>query len=100
MTVGVARPRHDWRGWLLLGSLIACAAASFLVPAMPQPLSYHAFADCRAFASIPTRHDIWRRVSCDWLAGLVTEGLLDADDAADMALDCATRLALRAYKLT
>ena len=53
MTVGVARPRHDWRGWLLLGSLIACAAASFLVPAMPQPLSYHAFADCRAFASIP-----------------------------------------------
>jgi glucuronate isomerase len=55
--------------------------------------------DTRAFASIPTRHDIWRRVSCDWLAGLVVEGLIDEDDAADMALDCATRLAQRAYKL-
>jgi glucuronate isomerase len=55
--------------------------------------------DTRAFASIPTRHDIWRRVSCDWLAGLVAEGLIDEDDASDMALDCATRLALRAYKL-
>ena len=26
--------------------------------------------DTRAFASIPSRHDVWRRVSCDWLAGL------------------------------
>jgi glucuronate isomerase len=56
--------------------------------------------DTRAFASIPARHDVWRRVSCDWLAGLVAEGLLDEDDATDMALDCATRLALRAYNLT
>jgi len=55
--------------------------------------------DTRAFASIPARHDVWRRVSCDWLAGMVAEGLLDEDDAAEMALDCATRLALRAYKL-
>jgi glucuronate isomerase len=23
--------------------------------------------DTRAFASIPSRHDVWRRVSCDWL---------------------------------
>jgi glucuronate isomerase len=56
--------------------------------------------DTRAFASIPARHDVWRRVSCDWLAGLVAEGLIDEDDAADMALDCATRLAQRAYNLT
>jgi glucuronate isomerase len=55
--------------------------------------------DTRAFASIPARHDVWRRVSCDWLAGLVAEGLIDEDDATDMALDCATRLALRAYNL-
>jgi glucuronate isomerase len=26
--------------------------------------------DTRAFAAIPSRHDVWRRVSCDWLAGL------------------------------
>ena len=52
MTAGVGR-RVDWRGWLLLGSLLACAVAAFLVPAMPQPLSYHAFADCRSFASVP-----------------------------------------------
>jgi len=55
--------------------------------------------DTRAFASIPTRHDIWRRVSCDWLAGMVAEGLIDEDDASEMALDCATRLAQRAYNL-
>jgi len=55
--------------------------------------------DTRAFASIPTRHDIWRRVSCDWLAGMVAEGLIDEEDASEMALDCATRLAQRAYKL-
>ena len=53
MTAGDGRLRNDWRGWLLIGSLLACAVAAVLVPAMPQPLSYHAFADCRAFWSIP-----------------------------------------------
>jgi glucuronate isomerase len=55
--------------------------------------------DTRAFASIPARHDVWRRVSCDWLAGMVAEGQIDEDDASEMALDCATRLAIRAYNL-
>jgi glucuronate isomerase len=55
--------------------------------------------DTRAFASIPARHDVWRRVSCNWLAGMVATGLIDEDDATAMALDCATRLAQRAYKL-
>jgi glucuronate isomerase len=55
--------------------------------------------DTRAFASIPTRHDIWRRVSCDWLAGLVLEGLIDEQAASDMAHDCAIGLARRAYRL-
>jgi glucuronate isomerase len=55
--------------------------------------------DTRAFASIPTRHDVWRRVSCDWLAGLVAGGLLDTDDAGEMAADCAVGLAQRAYRL-
>lgn len=53
MTAAAGPLRLDWRGWLLLGSLVACVLAAVLVPAMPQPLSYHAFADCRAFASIP-----------------------------------------------
>ena len=55
--------------------------------------------DTRAFASIPARHDIWRRVSCDWLAGMVLEGRIDEDDAMEMAVDCANGLAKRAYRL-
>lgn len=55
--------------------------------------------DTRAFASIPARHDVWRRVCCNWLAGLVLTGEIDQEDAAEMALDCAIRLARRAYRL-
>jgi glucuronate isomerase len=55
--------------------------------------------DTRAFCSIPTRHDLWRRMTCDWLAGLVVEGLAGEDDARVMAEDCAVRLARRAYRL-
>jgi hypothetical protein len=53
MTDGATRPRYDWRGGLLIVSLLACAIAAFLVPPMPQPLSYHAFADGRTFWSVP-----------------------------------------------
>jgi glucuronate isomerase len=55
--------------------------------------------DTRAFASIPSRHDVWRRVSCDWLAGLVVQGLLAEDEAAEMAYECAYGLAQRAYRV-
>ena len=55
--------------------------------------------DTRAFCSIPSRHDVWRRVCCDWLAGLALRGLVDADDARAMALDLAVGLAERAYRL-
>jgi glucuronate isomerase len=55
--------------------------------------------DTRAFASIGARHDLWRRVTCNWLAGQVARGLLDQDDASELALDCAWRLAQRAYRL-
>jgi hypothetical protein len=44
---------NTWRGWLLAGFTVVLAIASFVVPAMPQPLSYHAFADCRTIWSIP-----------------------------------------------
>jgi hypothetical protein len=43
----------SWRGWLLATVTVALAIAAIAVPAMPQPLSYHAFADCRAIWSIP-----------------------------------------------
>lgn len=55
--------------------------------------------DTRAFCSIPARHDVWRRVICDWLARRVAEGLIDEDDACEMAIDCAVGLARRAYRL-
>ena len=55
--------------------------------------------DTRAFASIPARHDVWRRVSCDWLAKLVVQGLIAEDEAAEMAYDCAVGLAKRAYRI-
>ncbi len=55
--------------------------------------------DTRAFCSIPARHDVWRRVSCDWLAGLVVRGQVDETDAAEMAHELAYGLAKRAYRL-
>ena len=55
--------------------------------------------DTRAFASIPARHDVWRRVTCNWLAGEVVRGLVDEEDAFGMALELAYTLAKRTYKL-
>ncbi len=55
--------------------------------------------DTRAYCSIPARHDVWRRVSANWLAGQVVRGLIDAEDAAVMAQECAYGLAKRAYRL-
>ena len=55
--------------------------------------------DTRAFASIPARHDVWRRVTCNWTAGQAVQGLVSEDDAFEMAQDFAYRLAKRAYRL-
>ncbi|WP_336739821.1 glucuronate isomerase [Aureimonas altamirensis] len=55
--------------------------------------------DTRAFLSIPARHDMARRVDCAFLARLVSDGRLDEDEAAQVALDLAGRLAKEAYKL-
>ncbi len=55
--------------------------------------------DTRAFASIPARHDMWRRVTCNWLAGLTVQGMLDEDEAAEMAREFAYGLAKKAYRL-
>ena len=55
--------------------------------------------DTRAYPSIPARHDLWRRVSANWVAGLVVRGIVDREDANEMILDLAYRLAKKAYKL-
>ncbi len=55
--------------------------------------------DTRAYASIPARHDLWRRASADWLAGLVVRGIIDDEDSAAMATDMAYNLAKQAYNL-
>ncbi|HTY63746.1 MAG TPA: glucuronate isomerase [Acidobacteriota bacterium] len=55
--------------------------------------------DTRAFPSIPARHDVARRVDCGFLARLVAEHRLDEDEARDVAIDLAYRLAKQAYRL-
>jgi len=55
--------------------------------------------DTRAFCSIPSRHDVWRRASANWLAGLVVHHVIDLDDAQGMIQELAIGLAKRAYKL-
>jgi glucuronate isomerase len=54
--------------------------------------------DTRAFPSIPARHDVWRRIAINWLAGLVVHDIIDMDDAHEMALDASYGLAKRAYR--
>ncbi|HEY0475958.1 MAG TPA: glucuronate isomerase [Kofleriaceae bacterium] len=55
--------------------------------------------DTRAFLSIPGRHDVARRMDCGFLAGLVADHRLDEDEAREVAIDLAYRLARRAYRL-
>jgi glucuronate isomerase len=54
--------------------------------------------DTRAFPSIPARHDVWRRASANWVAGLVVRGIVDMEDAREMVLDLAYRLVKGAYR--
>jgi glucuronate isomerase len=55
--------------------------------------------DTRAFLSIPARHDVARRIDCAFLATLVADHRLEEDEAQEVALDLAYRLAKAAYKL-
>jgi glucuronate isomerase len=55
--------------------------------------------DTRAFCSIPARQDVWRRVSADWVAGLVVRHIVDLTDAGEMMQELAVGLAKRAYRL-
>lgn len=55
--------------------------------------------DTRAFLSIAARHDLWRRASANWLAGLVARHIVGQADAATMAHEMAYGLPKRAYRL-
>jgi glucuronate isomerase len=53
--------------------------------------------DTRAFASIPARHDLARRVDAGHLPRLVAEGHLDLDEAVETAVDLAYKIPRAAY---
>ena len=55
--------------------------------------------DTRAFPSIPARHDLSRRIDCDFLARLVARHIIDSQDAKDMSRALAYDLVKRAYRL-
>ena len=55
--------------------------------------------DTRAYLSIPARHDVWRRASADWVAGLLVRGIVDEADAQEMMRALAYDLAKQAYNL-
>ena len=55
--------------------------------------------DTRAFMSIPSRHDVARRVDCSFLARLVVEHRLPEDEAALLAPQLAYEFPKKAYKL-
>lgn len=55
--------------------------------------------DTRAFPSIPVRHDLARRIDCRYLAELVAEGVLDLDEAEQIAPDLAYNLAKKNYNI-
>ena len=53
--------------------------------------------DTRAFASIPARHDLARRIDAGYLSKLVAEHRLTLDEATETAIDLAYTLPLAAY---
>jgi glucuronate isomerase len=55
--------------------------------------------DTRAYPSIPARHDVWRRVACDWVAGLLVRHIVDESEAHEMVRALAYDLAKSAYNL-
>ena len=54
--------------------------------------------DTRAFASIPARHDLFRRVDAGFLARLVLEHRLSLDEATETAVDLAYNLPKESYR--
>ena len=55
--------------------------------------------DTRAFLSIPSGHDVARRIDCAFLGRLVAEHRLDEDEAFEVIQDLTVNLVRKAYKL-
>ncbi len=55
--------------------------------------------DTRAFCSLPSRHDMARRLDSGYLAQLVAEHRLDEDEAFEIAVDLVQELPSRVFKL-
>jgi glucuronate isomerase len=55
--------------------------------------------DTRAFPSIPARHDLARRVDCNFLATLTAEHLIELEEAEEMIVDLSYNLVKEAYRL-
>jgi glucuronate isomerase len=53
--------------------------------------------DTRAYASIPARHDLFRRVDAGYLARLVLEHRLSMDEAVETAIDLTYNLPNESY---
>jgi len=54
--------------------------------------------DTRAYASIPARHDLFRRVDAGYLAHLVLEHHLSLSEAVETAADLAYNLPKQSYQ--
>ncbi len=55
--------------------------------------------DTRAFCSIPARHDMSRRLDAGWVAELVAQHQLDADEAFEVMADLVTGRPTEVFKL-
>lgn len=55
--------------------------------------------DTRALLSIPARHDVARRMDCNFLAEMVADHRLRLDEAHELAYELSYGLAKKAYKL-
>jgi glucuronate isomerase len=49
--------------------------------------------------TLPSQHDIWRRTSANWLAGLVVNGLVDLENAYEIIYALAYNQAKSTYKI-
>lgn len=55
--------------------------------------------DTRALLSIPARHDLCRRIDCNWLAQQVARHIIDMDAAQHMAYELTNGLVKKTYNL-
>ncbi len=55
--------------------------------------------DTRAFASIPARHDVWRRIVSKFIATNTLDGFIDYGDSLELAYDLAYKQAKQSYNL-